>query len=83
VKLHLKFADDADDRRRREVTEHAGRLGALAVRPLFPDGATPTMRSMYIVDLADDADAARVTRTLRGHDAVESVDEEFRRSLAV
>ena len=82
MKLHLKFVEDAGEDRRDEVADAALHLGATAVRPLFPDGDDDTRRSMYIVDLADGADPERVSRSLRSHDAVESIEPEFQRYLA-
>lgn len=81
MKLHLKFAENTDDGRRDAITEDAQRLGAIAVRPLFPKGSDSAMRSMFIVDLGDDADPERVSIKLRGHAAVESVEPEFKRFL--
>lgn len=82
MKLHLKFEEDAGESRRCEVAEDAERLGATLVRPLFPEGKNAARRSLYIVELGEDADPDRVSSELRDHAGVESIEPEFKRFLA-
>jgi hypothetical protein len=81
MKLHLKFEEDAGDNRRCEVAKDAERLGATVVRPLFPHGKNAARRSLYIVELGEDADPERVSTKLRRHAGVESIEPEFKRFL--
>lgn len=66
---------------REDIARAAEGLGATAVRPMFPGGRSAAMRSLYVVELADDVDAERVAAKLLRHSSVESIEPEFRRSL--
>jgi hypothetical protein len=82
VKLHLKFEQDSDAGGRRAVAKRARLLGAKRVRPMVPGATKPAFRSMYVVELDDDADSSQVIDALNAEDCVQSVEPEFTRGLA-
>ncbi len=82
MKLHLKFEPGSDAGGRRAVAQRARRLGAKRVRPIVPGATKPAFRSMYVVELDDDADSSRVIDALNAEDCVQSIEPAFTRGLA-
>ncbi|MEA2494617.1 MAG: hypothetical protein QOJ29_2528 [Thermoleophilaceae bacterium] len=82
MKLHLKFEPGSDAGGRRAVAQRARLLGAKRVRPMVPGATKPAFRSMYVVELDDDADSSQVIDALNAEECVQSVEREFTRGLA-